>query len=538
MQQWIQRKDYQGWKIVYDSGKTPEDNFNERRAMEKNRENSTQTVRQTPIIDLTGDDDITNITNDHVIVIGGVLIARADDQPLPLDWEIINTDTSIERVEKGGTVAARTTQVGAEGTAVKKLKESQQAKEASLRSRPLDIECECGKMITDYVITCPFCRRLNLKAKNLNKLEVRQHMSSEWAHCSGDRFRDDPEGVKKLQALAESVGTVAEDLIELTVDHSRRSRGDHIGSYRSNSTAALLNKGDLHQLCRKYSVKQIKRWIDKLKSDGIYEETRRALGKREGEELNLEDRYKHDEGFAENVKHDFPGGIDAFEELLPTMLVWREPKDPNEQYDVTSRHCVPKVDLCVRYSSSLTQEQKNTLGPIRDLPGYNKLVEDGKRIKKDYLKIHTEASEAASSSSDQRRFGHALGDSSSQHADAQAYSAAQADAVAEGEQRWDSSDWHEVEGDKFANTPWRSRETPSSARSRSPDSRRNYYSSARENSRGSESWSRDTSSDSRSSQWSNSWAHSESWSSSWRDHTSRNSQHSGSRANSWNRRQW
>ena len=45
----------------------------------------------------------------------------------------------------------------------------------------------------------------------------------------------------------------------------------------------------------------------------------------------------------------------------------------------------------MRYSSSLTQEQKNALGPIHKLPCYHDFVEEGKKIK-EYLKIHNEAS--------------------------------------------------------------------------------------------------------------------------------------------------
>ena len=47
--------------------------------------------------------------------------------------------------------------------------------------------------------------------------------------------------------------------------------------------------------------------------------------------------------FIENVERDFPNGFAGFEEHLPAMLEWRDPKDPNEQRDVTRRHLEPRV---------------------------------------------------------------------------------------------------------------------------------------------------------------------------------------------------
>ena len=58
--------------------------------LEENRKQGIQTIQQTAIIDFTGEDNLTNVTNDQLRIIGGVVAARDDDQALQDEWECID----------------------------------------------------------------------------------------------------------------------------------------------------------------------------------------------------------------------------------------------------------------------------------------------------------------------------------------------------------------------------------------------------------------------------------------------------------------
>ena len=556
--QWVKRDNFTGWELVHDSCKTPADTYKDRRFLEERREKNIQTVRKTPIVDLTGDDTTHKLdyTDDQVSVIGGVIVARADDKPTKLDWEVVDipkaSTTGVEA--QGETAVARTTEVGAEGTAVKKLKELPQ-EDLTLSLQPLEVECECGQTITDWTITCPYCRRLNKLAKNLTKSVVRQHMVDEWTRGVKDRIEE--EEVDKLNTLAETVG-VATHLVEVSVDARKRSRGDNLTSGRNNTLAALDKFKVPHQLYRKYAVKGVGRWIQSLKDAGDYEAARARLRKPPGEELNLADRFQDDKFFFDNISTSFPNGVDGFLVELPKMLKWAAEspyKDPNEQYDVTKRHRTPKVDCRVQYAKTLTQEQKNKLGPISNLPGYDKFVEEGRKVRGDFLAVHREALE---DKSDDMMDVQVLDDDTLVLADSGADGTAEAgakDVDQEGDAEWQDvldQGWHDVgprsssawsgkSSNAWKDASWWQQPSSSSSRthrSRSHDSRQRSCDSARrDGSRGGYSWSRGTSPSTRSDRWSDGW-HSGSWSGFSRDHSSNVQNRWDSRPKPWEDRSW
>ena len=108
-------------------------------------------------------------------------------------------------------------------------------------------------MITDYVITCPCCRRLNLQAKNPSKHTVGEHIASERAHRSTHRLDKKPEERRKLDDIAASAGIAADKMLSMVVDSKPRA-GGYIAAHRKNTMAAMMKlekTGEIpHQIYR------------------------------------------------------------------------------------------------------------------------------------------------------------------------------------------------------------------------------------------------------------------------------------------------
>ena len=225
------------WDLVYSTQSTPEENFAERRRLEENRLSSTTMIRQTPIIDLTGDNDIQTIKNDQILVIGGVLCAHSDNRKLPVDWEPVQKgNSSTAKVDANSSNAgARTTKVDAESNVVKKLKETTSGHGVVLREAPKEIQCSCGKMITDNIITCPHCRLINTKAKDYSQAMVKRHMVNVWVSRNAANLSNNPDQAQQLAIVADQVGLQASDLLVVGVDQPKRMRGLHL----NNSDRAL-----------------------------------------------------------------------------------------------------------------------------------------------------------------------------------------------------------------------------------------------------------------------------------------------------------
>ena len=218
------------------------------------------------------------------------------------------TPAHLKEGEEEAVAVASTTDVDADGKAVKKLKESPRKEVGPIRLQPLDMQCKRGKMITDYVITCPCCRRLNLQAKNPSKHTVREHIASERAHCSTHRLDKKPEERRKLDDIAASAGIAADKMLSMVVDSKPRA-GGYIAAHRKNTMAAMMKPektGEIpHQIYRKYGVKMQARWIRDPKKKNQYAWARKLCNKQPGAELRVGDRHKIDEGSRRNVEENF-----------------------------------------------------------------------------------------------------------------------------------------------------------------------------------------------------------------------------------------
>ena len=124
-----------------------------------------------------------------------------------------------------------------------------------------------------------------------------------------------------------------------------------------------------HVIYRKYSVKMQERWIRDCHEEGRDEEMRKILDQKLGE-LHVGDRYRVDSVSRTNVGNDFYKGAENFEYHLPWIISCSEKKDPNKQWDVTGRLRKKTADCRLKCSARFTQEQKNALGPMSNLPGY------------------------------------------------------------------------------------------------------------------------------------------------------------------------